>query len=117
MAVDLLVNQGASITGTWSRVEPPAKKTGPSRLIVTGTFVGDVVHIEELVGGHPGKGFPANVANSPFIPQADTGTVVLVQDVAGPQDVVIDAPIEYIRARTGAFTGGTTASVRFVPAA
>ena len=112
MPRDLLIAQGASITGKWVRVEPPAHRTWPFRLIVTGNYAGDNVFIEELTGGLPGTG-----TTSAYPPQTDTGTVVTLLTVPpGGGDQMIELPIEFIRARTGVFTGGTTATVRLVEA-
>jgi hypothetical protein len=112
VARQLLAAAGAGVVGPWVRTEPPGKKVFPARVVATGDFAGDDIFIEELVGGLPGLG-----ANSPFArteasgPQAnDTGAVLPLGSIPGGASggaLVIDHPVEFMRARTGAFTGGT----------
>lgn len=87
------------------------------RVIVTNgsvVFAGENVYLEQLVGG-----LPANPG--PLGPQTDTGVVVLLATIAPSgsangattdsvnslNGIFIDAPVDYIRARTGAFSSGT----------
>lgn len=107
MGMQLLTTAGASVTGKWAHVEPAKSVDYPVRVSIIGSFTGGNVILEELIGGVPGNG-----TGSPYPPQADTGTVVQIGTYAVAQDVIIDAPMDYIRARTdGNITGGTTASV------
>ena len=120
MPRDLLVNQGANIVGPWTRVEPAGKKTWPFRVEVSGTFAADNVVIEELQGGLPTSngplpGNPGTVIANGTSQNVQTGTVVEIASVAAPQDVIINSPVEYIRARVGANATGT-ASVRCLEA-
>jgi hypothetical protein len=111
MPRDLLINAGPGVTGKWVRTEPVYKST-TMRLIFSGTnWAADNVIIEELTGGLPGNG-----TGSPFPPQTDTGSVVQIGAFPpGSSDVVINAPVEFIRARTGASLTGTV-SVRLLEA-
>jgi hypothetical protein len=103
MPRDLLVNAGASVTGKWVRTEPVYKSTTMRVIFTSHTWAGDDVILEELTGGLPGFG-----SNMPFAPQSDTGNVVQLGTYSpGSGDVVISAPVEYIRARTGAGLTGT----------
>ncbi len=119
MPYDMLVNAGASVTSGWVRTEPPGRKTWPFRVVVTNgevPFAGDNVYIDEMVGG-----LPANPMQL-YGPAADTGKVNTIGSIApsgaanaGAGDLVIDAPSEFLRARTGAFSSGTC-DVRLIPA-
>jgi hypothetical protein len=103
MAISLLIAAGPGVTGKWVRVEPAKSVDYPMRLQFVGaSWAADNVIIEELVGGLPGNG------NSPYPPSSDTGSVVQVAQV-GPNsgDLTIEAPIDFIRARTGANMTGT----------
>jgi hypothetical protein len=103
MPRDLLVGAGASVTGKWVRTEPVYKSTTMRVMFVSHSWAGDNVYLEELVGGLPGFG-----ANSPFAPQADTGTVIeLGAYPPGSSDIIINAPVEFMRARTGSGLTGT----------
>jgi hypothetical protein len=116
MPRDLLVAQGASVVGQWCRVEPPGHKTWPFRVITSGDFAGDSVFIEELTGGLPTSPGPLPGNPGLLTPNSQTGTVRELGEVApGGPDLTIDAPVEFIRARCGAFTSGT-ASVRLLEA-
>jgi hypothetical protein len=114
MPRDLLVNIGPGVTGQWVHVEPPFKVI-PYRVMVSGTFGGDNVYLEELSGGLPTS--PGPIQGNPGLLTAgsQTGTVLQLAAVAGDQDVIIDAPVEFIRARTGANLTGT-ATVRLIEA-
>lgn len=107
MAINLLIAAGASKTGAWTRIEPSKSVDYPARVtFVSGTggnvwSAGNVI-LEELVGGLPGNG------NSPYPPRNDTGTVLPVGSFAsGAGDFQIDAPIDFIRARTDSGIVGT----------
>lgn len=122
MAVDLLINGGVSATGQWVRTEPPAHKTWPFRVICT-TDAGQTawsagqVIIEELVGGLPTSPGPVN--GNPGLLTAGTQTGVVKQLIAlsvGSGDFEIDAPVEFLRARTDANIVGAV-SVRLLEAA
>lgn len=132
MPRDLLVNAGASTYGQWVRLEPPGHKTWPYRIIVTNgpvAFAGANVIIEELTGGMPSG--PGPIQDNPGLltPGSQTGIVIEVavitpsgsangattDSIDSLNGIFIQAPIEYIRARTGAFGSGT-ASVRLIEA-
>lgn len=116
MPRDLLINGAAGAAGPWTRVEPAGKKTWPFRLVVDGNFAGDSVIIEELVGGLPPVTGPLAGNPGTFGSGAPAaGNVNGLYTIAAPQDIQIDAPIEYIRARLGAAATGT-ATVRLVEA-
>jgi hypothetical protein len=106
MAINLLSNVAASITGNWVRVEPPARRTWPfSAKFVNGTVVwsaGNVI-LEELVGGVPTNAGPITQYNPGQPSTGQTGTIVQI-GVFGPgaADFEIDWPIDFIRARTDA---------------
>jgi len=121
----MLIAAGASITGQWVRTEPPAHKTWPFRVVVTNgatVFAGENVYIEELVGGLPSGPGPLQGNPGLLTAGSQSGTVVLVTTIApggaanaGAGDVIVEAPCEYLRARTGAFSAGTC-SVRLIEA-
>lgn len=115
MAIDLLINKGASSVGNWVVADPPYKVT-PYRIVVGGSFGGDSVIIEELVGGLPVS--PGPLQGNPGLLTPNTqngGVVVQLASVTSAQDIIVNAPTEFIRARTGpALTG--TASVYLVGA-
>lgn len=122
MAVDLLINAGVSATGQWVRTEPPAHKTWPFRIIFTtdsgqtAWSAGQVI-IEELVGGLPTSPGPVN--GNPGLLTAGTQTGVVKQlgtFNVGSADFEIDAPVEFLRARTDANIVGAV-SVRLLEAA
>lgn len=111
MARDMLIAQPASTTGQWVRLEPPGKRIHPLRIVVIGTFAGEFVYIEELVGGLPTS--PAPLQGNPGLLTAgvQTGTVQALGSIgAGGGDLIIDDPVEFIRARTGAFSSGTASA-------
>lgn len=111
MPRNLLLNQGASVTGNWVRTEPPAHKTWPFRVVVMNgatPYAGDNIYIEELSNGLPSG------AGNPLLPQTQTGKIGVIATI--PPDglanaiagtVMIEAPSEFLRARTGAFSSGT----------
>lgn len=100
----LPANAPAGTIGKWADLGNRRKKFSAMKIVAIGTFAGDKVYIDELVGGTPGHG-----ANSPFPPQADTGTFIQIGAIApGDPPLVLLEPCEYVRARCGAFTGGTT---------
>jgi hypothetical protein len=125
MPRDLLISKGASITGQWVKVYPPGHKTWPFRVItVNGStaFAGENVYIEELTGGLPSG--PGPIQDNPGLLTAgsQTGVVGTLLTIAPAGtangyagDNLIEAPVEYIRARTGAFSAGTV-SVRLIEA-
>jgi hypothetical protein len=109
MARTLLENAGANVTGQWVRTEPPGKKVFPARVVAYGNFDADIV-IEELVGGLPGIGHSPFVHAGGFQPN-DTGGVLFLGVIPGGANggaLVIDHPVEFMRARTTAFSGGST---------
>ena len=104
MARQLLpAGTGAGVTGIWVRVEGGFKRSVPMRISAIGSFAVDVITIEELIGGTPGNG-----TNSPYPPQTDSGTAKVVGTipVAGA-DLLVEDPIQFVRARTGANMTGT----------
>lgn len=111
MAIDLLINAGASIFGNWVRVEPPGRKTWPFRLsFVSGTSAwtaGNVI-IEELVGGVPTSPGPITQYNpGQLTNNVESGTIRQIDTFgAGAADYEIDMPIDFIRARTDANISG-----------
>jgi hypothetical protein len=115
MPRDLLVSAPLNTVGQWVRVEPPFKVI-PYRVSVSGNFVGDSVFLEELLGGLPTSPGPLPGNPGSLTANSQTGTVAQLVAISGPGDTIIDAPVEFIRARTGAFTGGTLASVRLLEA-
>ena len=121
----LPLNAGAGVTGIWVGIAMGRRRSFPIRIIAIGNFAGDDVFIEELVGGEPSNASlygsvdlgpnvtNPNINNKPIGQTADTGYVHPLGSI-GPAaggatvDLVIDEPTsEFIRARTGAFTGGT----------
>lgn len=93
---------GPNVTGKWVRIEGGGKRGVPCRVVATGNFAADPIVIEELIAGIPGQ------ANSPYGQAADTGTVEPLGTIAAQgQDLLIDQPVEFIRARTGAAQTGT----------
>ena len=120
MPRNLLVNQGPGVTGQWCRVEPAKRKNINFRVIFTGTFGGVGVYLEELVGGQPvTPNSPVQGNPGLLTPGAQSAGSVVVQLLTSPQttaaDVIIQAPVEFIRARTDAGMTGT-ASVRLLEA-
>jgi hypothetical protein len=103
MARQLLANAPLSTVGPWVRTEGGFKRGVPMRIVSTGNFAGSPIIIEELVAGMPGNG-----THSPIYPQSDTGTarVLGTIPVAGA-DLLIEDPVEFIRARTDANLTGT----------
>lgn len=98
---------GAGVTGPWTNTSMGGRRAYPARLSAvssakTGWTAGDVV-IEELIGGIPGQ------SNSPYGPSADSGVVQEIGRLGFPGgDLIIDKPVEFIRARTesnATFTG------------
>lgn len=101
MAINLLVSAASGVTGAWTRIEPAKSVDYPVRVSIIGTFGADAVYLEELIGGLPGNG------NTPYPPTNTTGTVQTVATVMAPGDITINAPIDFIRARTGGSLTGT----------
>lgn len=101
MAINMLVSAAANVTGNWVHVEPAKSVDYPIRVSIVGTFGGDNVILEELIGGLPGTG------NTPYAPSSTTGTIVQVGVFSAPQDVIIEAPMDYLRARTGSGLTGS----------
>jgi hypothetical protein len=111
---DLLINAGAGVTGQWVRVEPPFKVI-PYRAEITGTFSGDNVYLEELSGGLPVSPGPLQGNPGLLTAGSQTGAVSQLYSASAAGDVIIDAPVEFIRARTGPSLVGS-ASVHLVEA-
>ncbi len=102
MAINLLIGAGPSVTSKWVRVEPAKSVDYPIRVsFVSHSWAGGNVILEELIGGLPGNG------NSPYPPTNDTGTAKVIQQVGDDADVIINAPMDFIRARTDANVTGT----------
>ena len=104
MARQLLpAGSGLSTTGPWVRTEGGFKRSVPMRIVATGNFAGSSIIIEELIAGIPGSG-----SHSPYPPQSDTGTTKVLGTipVAGA-DLLIEDPVEFIRARTDSALTGT----------
>lgn len=103
MAINLLIGAGASVSSNWVRVEPAKSVDYPIRIsFVSHNWAGGNVILEELIGGLPGNG------NSPYPPSSDTGTAKQIQQVgSGDADVIINAPLDFLRARTDANVTGT----------
>lgn len=104
MGMQLLKAGAASKTGIWVHSEP-AKHDG-FRMRVSFIWHGGSagsVFIEELIGGQPGNGM-----GSPYPPQSDTGSVVQIAAVPfNSGDLIIQTPVDYIRARTDNAIDGT----------
>lgn len=100
-----IVSGDNTVQGGWVRVEGAFKRGVPMRISAVGTITGSPLIIEELIAGIPGNG-----THSPYAPQLDTGTVVLVGTIAAPgADLLIENPIAFIRARADAnFAGALT---------
>ena len=103
--IDLLIQAGPSIYGNWVCVQPPGRKTWPFRVVFTnGTWTAGNVILEELVGGNPVSPGPLTQYNPGQLTNNSQTGIVTQLGVFGPgsTDLEIDAPIEYIRARTDA---------------
>jgi hypothetical protein len=73
------------------------------RISAIGSFATDVITIEELIGGLPGNG-----TNSPYPPQTESGTAKVVGTIAiAGADLLVEDPIAFVRAKTGALMTGT----------
>jgi len=74
--------------------------------------------LEELVGGLPTSPGPQQGNPGLLTANSQTGTIQPLNSVGQPgQDITIDAPVEFIRARTDVnIVGGTTASARLIEA-
>lgn len=99
MSYDLLIGAGPNVTGQWIHVEPTRALDIPLGFsyAYTGGNGGNIL-IEQLVMGVPGFG-----ASSPYPPQADTGTAVLMRTIpldGNVYDLTISTPVEYVRGRT-----------------
>lgn len=118
MARDLLIGAVGGVTGNWCRCEPPARKTWPFRLMGTGNFAGPV-YIEELIGGEPSVSSGPLQGNPGLFSTGqqtgDSGQVQLLTTLVTAGDFEIDAPVEFIRARTDAAMTGT-ANIRLLEA-
>jgi hypothetical protein len=114
MATQLLPSgTAANVTGSWVRSSTGGKKTLPARISAApGTYLGDGIYIEHLVGGLPNSKL-ANGKAGPFPPgTSDTGSVLPLGNIPeGGGDLAIHEPVEFIRARTGAFSSGTSGYV------
>jgi len=81
---------GAGITGPWLDVRSTVGKTYPHRITAYGGFAGDVVFIERIDGDN-------TVA----------ANVITVAQLTNLGEVVVDAPTDWLRARTGANLTGS----------
>ena len=90
---------GAGITGPWIDVRSTVGKTYPHRITAYGGFSADVVYIERVDGDN-------SVA----------ANVKVVAQLANLDEVIIDAPTDWLRARTGGSMSGT-AQVLLAPTA
>lgn len=108
---------GANVTGQWVRTEPPAHKTWPMRVMFVGpNWTAGSVILEELADGLPKSKGPLPGNPGDLVASSQTGTVVpLYTAIAGSNDYEIDAPTEFIRARTDADVVGTV-TVRLIEA-
>jgi hypothetical protein len=90
----------ASVTGPWVYVAMGGKRAFPARVSVVSLggvawSAGDVV-IEELIAGLPAE-------SDAFANRPQTGVVEALGSVGFPGgDLIIDKPVEFIRARTTA---------------
>lgn len=87
MAIVLLNAAGAGVTGDWVDVHPCAGKFTDMRVSAVGTFTGDVVTIQ-----HAYAGFLTNP--------------ITLGTISEETDLIIDEPVEYIRAVTGGSLSG-----------
>lgn len=81
---------GAGITGDWIDVRSTVGKTYPHRITAYGGFSGDVVILERIDGDNT---VAANVIQMATLNSND--------------EFVLDAPTDFIRARTGSSLVGT----------
>ncbi len=80
----------SGVTGPWIDVRSTVGKVYPYRITAYGGFSADVVYIERIDGDN-------SVA----------ANVIQVAQLGSNQEVVVDAPTDWIRARTGASLSGT----------
>lgn len=85
------------------------RRSFPIRVTAVGaSWGGSDIIIEELIGGVPGAASLYGNTNSPFGPNADTGTAKQVGTLSpGGPDLLIEYPVEFLRARTDANLTGT----------
>jgi hypothetical protein len=97
----------AGTTGKWVFTASGGKRVFPARVSAVGVgWTGGDVIIEELIAGLPGQ------ANSPYGQSADTGTVEELGRIGfGGGDLLIDKPVEYLRARTDTAANGFAGTV------
>jgi hypothetical protein len=81
---------GAGVTGPWLDVRSTVGKTYPHRITAYGGFTGDVVYIERIDGDN-----------------TISANVIQVAQLANLNEIVVDAPTDWLRARTGAGLVGT----------
>lgn len=111
-------NTGPNVVGPWVGIAMGRRRSFPIRVVATGDFQGADITIEELVAG-----VPANISlygnnNLPIGQRVDTGVPKIVGVINPPtaggqsNDLVTEYPTsEWIRASTGAFTGGNAGIV------
>ena len=107
---------GQGTTGPWVFTAMGGKRAYPAR--VSAVSLGGAawsagnVNIEELIAGTPGQ------ANSPYGKSTDTGVVELLGTIAFPGgDLIIDKPVEFIRARSdtgGGFVGAVYVGIEML---
>lgn len=105
---------GPNFTGRWVGIGMGRRRSFPIRVIAIGDFSGANVIVEELVAGVPADISLYGNNNLPIGSNHDTGYPKILgfigPAVAGGQttDLVTEYPTsEWIRARTGDFSGGT----------
>lgn len=76
---------GAGITGPWLDVRSTVGKVYPYRITAYGGFTGDVVTIQRIDGDN-----------------TVTANIITVATLNSGDEIVVDAPTDYIRAVTGA---------------
>ena len=81
---------GAGITGPWIDVRSTVGKVYPYRITAYGGFSGDVVTIQRIDGDN-----------------SVTANIITVATLNSGDEVVVDAPTDWIRAVTGASLSGT----------
>ncbi len=101
------------VTGVWVFTAMGGKRAYPARVAAVQlpagglAWTGGDIIIEELIAGLPGSG-----AHSPYPPQSDTGTVEEIGRIGFPGgDLLIDKPVEFIRARTSSTADGFAGAV------